>query len=86
MSQSESDHDASEERRKGLEVIYQQVSAQHDKIDDFRGKLLAALPAITGLGLFFGGKLPDSCDHYLLAIGIFGVFASAGLFVHELWY
>jgi len=52
MSQTESDHDASEERRKALEVMYQQVAAQHDKIDDFRGKLLAALPAITGLALF----------------------------------
>jgi hypothetical protein len=85
MCQAQTEHDANEERQKALEVMYQQVAAQHDKIDDFRGKLLAVLPAITGLALFFGGRLPASPDHYLLeAIGIFGALASVGLFVHEL--
>jgi hypothetical protein len=63
--------------------MYEQVASQHDKIDDFRGKLLAVLPAITGLSLFGLGKTDMNCALFP-AIGIVGVFASVGLFVHEL--
>jgi hypothetical protein len=44
--------DAEANHRKALEVMYGQVAAQHDKIDDFRAKLLALVPAATGIGLF----------------------------------
>jgi hypothetical protein len=87
MQQTQGDQDASGERQKALEVMYQQVAAQHDRIDDFRAKLLGLLPAVTGLGLLvtIGEKKPDSLNSdFLAAIGIFGALASIGLLVHEL--
>ena len=38
--------------RQALETMYKEVAAQHDKIDDFRAKLLGFLPIVTGVGLF----------------------------------
>jgi hypothetical protein len=72
------------DHQKALEVMYGKVAAQHDKIDDFRAKLLGFLPVVTGIGLF--ALVTDSSNNpeITLAIGIFGALASIGLFVHEL--
>lgn len=86
MHEAQGDQDANGEWKKALEVMYNQVAVQHDKIDDFRAKLLAALPVITGIGLLaLGDKKPDGLNlDFLAAIGIFGALASIGLLVHEL--
>jgi hypothetical protein len=69
----------------GLEAMYKQVGVQHDRIDDFRAKLLGFLPVVTGVGLFaLVQKEPPNDPGFLVAIGIFGALASIGLFVHEL--
>jgi len=85
MTQSLDKPDQDETRRNALEVMYQQVAAQHDKIDDFRSKLLAALPAIAGLSFFFGpGKSTDLNSELFPIIGILGAFVSIGMLVHEI--
>lgn len=68
----------------GLETIYKQVAIQHDRIDDFRAKLLGFLPAVTGVGLFALVKTEATDPEFLVAIGLFGALAAMGLFVHEL--
>jgi hypothetical protein len=67
--------------------MYKQIASQHDRIDDFRAKLLGLLPAVTGLSLLvtIGEKTPESLNsEFVVAIGIFGALASIGLLVHEL--
>lgn len=86
MQQAQVDQNANETRQKVLELMYQRVAAQHDQIADFRAKLLAALPAVTALGVFAthyknsGSFEPAAFG----ALGILGSLASIGLFVHEL--
>jgi hypothetical protein len=76
------------DEQQALVAMYQQVGAQHDKIDDFRAKLLALLPVVTGIGLFAVlEKDPQvGACHFsaLTTIGIVGALSSIGLFVHEL--
>jgi hypothetical protein len=71
-----------------LETMYKEVAAQHNKIDDFRAKLLGFLPVVTGAGLFAVlEKDPPSTCHFgafTTIIGIVGALSSVGLFVHEL--
>jgi hypothetical protein len=68
-----------------LQIMYDKVATQHDRIDDFRAKLLALLPIATGIGLFALVKDAPTRDvGFFLAIGIFGAISSVGLFVHEL--
>jgi hypothetical protein len=67
-------------------TLYDEVASQHDKIDDFRAKLLGFLPIVTGIGLF--ALLKDDALSkdvgFFPAIGLFGALSSIGLFVHEL--
>jgi hypothetical protein len=90
------EEDGGESKRGGgepgaLQAMYDKVTTQHDKIDDFRAKLLGFLPIVTGIGLFALAKdlpkdenLPSGMVELLPAIGLFGALASLGLFVHEL--
>jgi hypothetical protein len=64
--------------------MYDKIAAQHDKIDDFRAKLLGFLPVVTGIGLFALVKEKPGSPELIAAIGFFGAIASIGLFVHEL--
>lgn len=67
---------------------YQEVCENHRAITDFRGKLLALLPAVSGVGIY--ALLPKQGDPHgldpkdLLVIGLFGAVVTFGLFLHEL--
>ena len=77
----------SSDRTENCRVLYEQVCTQHDGIADFRGKLLALLPIASGAGIFLlfenGGILQELSPH-LIAIGLFGIAVTTGLFVYEL--
>jgi hypothetical protein len=79
-----SDKPVSDKPVSQLQIMYDKVATQHDKIDDFRAKLLALLPIATGIGLFALVKDAPNDIGFFLPIGIFGAIASFGLFVHEL--
>lgn len=67
---------------------YREVSQNHRAITDFRGKLLTLLPVVSGVGIYLlipKTTSPSDLDpRYLVAIGLFGVFVTVGLFLHEL--
>jgi hypothetical protein len=68
-----------------LLAAYQAASNRHQQIDEFRGKLLALLPIASGAaGLLLIGK-QDTFGKYLTPIGIYGVAATLGLFIYELY-
>jgi len=67
---------------------YIQVCQHHGAVTDFRGKLLTLLPLASGTGIYL--LIPKQGDPnqpnptYLVAIGIFGLLVTLGLFLHEL--
>lgn len=64
---------------------YTEVCKTYHAISDFRGKLLALLPIVSGAGislLISKNHSPDST--HLLAVGIFGILVTLGLFFYEL--
>ena len=64
---------------------YTEVCKTYHAISDFRGKLLALLPIVSGAGislLISKNHSPDSS--LFLAAGIFGVLVTLGLFFYEL--
>jgi hypothetical protein len=69
-------------------TAYKEVCNNHRAVSDFRGKLLALLPAISGAGIFVllpKNGTPEAVNPiYLFGIGIFGFLVSCGLFLHEL--
>lgn len=70
-----------------VEVLYEQVCSQHDGIADFRAKLLALLPIASGAGIFLlfeKGGIPPALSPHLVAIGLFGIAVTTGLFFYEL--
>ena len=71
--------------REVLQTVYTEVCKAHNDIADFRAKLLALLPIASGTGLLFIILRTQPIPPYpLLAIGIFGVLFTLGLFVYEL--
>jgi hypothetical protein len=69
-----------------LKTIYDQVCATHNAIADFRAKLLALLPISSGTGIFLllSDKVPPQAMSHLVAVGIFGVLVTIGLYLYEL--
>ena len=71
-----------------LKTIYEKYCESYHKVDDFRGKLLALLPLVSGIGI--SGILLNSKAHesalseYFPAIGAFGFLISLGLTIYEL--
>jgi hypothetical protein len=69
-------------------TVYREVCQNHRAITDFRGKLLALLPVVSGVGLYlliFKKASPSDLNpRYLVAIGIFGFVVTVGLFLHEI--
>jgi hypothetical protein len=67
---------------------YKEVCQNHRAVTDFRGKLLTLLPLVSGAGIYV--LLPkqsspsDLRPAYLIAIGVFGVLVTVGLFLHEI--
>jgi hypothetical protein len=77
------------ERRTHLVAEYQEVCRSHAGITDFRAKLLALLPIAsgTGIGLLViqgDGALSTTDAGLLIALGVFGVLVTTGLFFYEL--
>lgn len=68
-----------------LRMAYQEVCKSHAGIADFRAKLLALLPIVSGAGAFVGFEKFSGPQRWLLGpIGLFGIAATLGLFVYEL--
>jgi hypothetical protein len=69
------------------QTLYEQVCRQHDEIQHFRAKLLSLLPIASAGGIFFlvkDGGIWQNLYPHLLAIGLFGIAVTAGLFEYEL--
>lgn len=78
-----------QERRKLLLAEYQEVCKSHAGITDFRAKLLALLPIVsgTGVGLLViqGDAVKSTTEAGLLVVlGIFATIVTIGLFLYEL--
>jgi hypothetical protein len=59
--------DMTERQASALKAMYEEVAKQHDRIDDFRAKLLGILPFVTG-GLFaLVGKAPPGDPKFVMA-------------------
>ncbi len=66
------------------DVLYREMCSSHDRIADFRTKLLALLPIASGAGLFLllDGQTAERSQ--LGPIGLFGFAVTLGLFLYEL--
>ena len=66
---------------------YSELCSSYRAIDDFRSKLLAGLPFVSGTGISLlaskSNSLPD--ENLFLPIGIFGFFITLGLFIFEIY-
>lgn len=71
-----------------LRTGYREVCQNHRAVTDFRGKLLTLLPVVSGVGIYL--LIPKTANPgdldptYLVAIGLFGVLVTLGLFLHEI--
>jgi hypothetical protein len=65
-------------------TAYDAVCRAHDGIIDFRGKLLALLPIASGAGIFLLLTVPADSTKHLVAISLYGVLITLGLFFYEL--
>lgn len=74
-----------QEGQGNLVAAYQAACDRHHQIDEFRGKLLALLPAVSGAGGLVLLKYNSTFKDYLTAIGIYGFAATLGLFIYELY-
>jgi hypothetical protein len=68
---------------------YDEVCRAYERIDDFRAKLLGALPVVSGVGLFVllgnGGVAAAGSDNwkFLTFAGSFGTMVTIGLLLYE---
>ena len=68
-----------------LEPLYAEICKAHGAITDFRGKLLALVPTLSGAAFaLIIGTHKDGDPRLLLLVGIFGVAVTLGLFCYEL--
>jgi hypothetical protein len=72
--------------------IYDQLCQSYRAIDDFRSKLLGALPIVTGVGIFSMSKQLETATtvrwevkQIYAAVGVFGALVTAGLFAYEIY-
>src|SRR5215207_11620328 len=64
---------------------YTEVCRSYHGISEFRGKLLALLPIVSGAGISLLISKNYSFDSsHLLAVGLFGALVTLGLFFYEL--
>ena len=73
------------EKEQILLAEYTEVCRSFHGISEFRGKLLALLPIVSGAGisLLISGNYAIDSSH-LSAVGIFGALVTLGLFFYEL--
>jgi hypothetical protein len=68
-----------------MQLLYGEVCNAYHAITEFRGKLLALVPVVSGAGFTLIIDSPGDVDQrLLLPVGIFGLAATVGLFVYEL--
>jgi hypothetical protein len=68
-----------------LVTEYTEVCKSYHAISDFRGKLLALTPIVSGTGIsLLIGKNYSIDSLHLLAVGAFGILVTLGLFFYEL--
>jgi hypothetical protein len=85
MSLSPEDRMVNEVRVNALEPLYAEVCKAHGAITDFRGKLLALVPTLSGAAFtLIIGTRKDFDLRLLLPVGLFGVAVTLGLFCYEL--
>lgn len=74
-----------EARTTAVQLLYAEVCKAHGAITNFRGKLLALVPTLSGaaFALIIGTRM-DFDPRLLLPVGIFGVVVAVGLFCYEL--
>ncbi len=72
-----------------VQAAYMETCKSYHRIDDFRAKLLALLPSVSGVGIFF--LLRDLVDSqktldqkYVTAAALLGLLVSLGLYFYEL--
>lgn len=64
---------------------YTEICRSYHGISEFRGKLLALLPIVSGAGISLLVSKNYAIDSsHLLAVGIFGALVTLGLFFYEL--
>jgi hypothetical protein len=72
-------------RPTALEPIYAEVCKAHGAINDFRGKLLALVPTLSGAAFaLIIGTRKDFDLRLLVPVGLFGAAVTLGLFCYEL--
>ncbi len=71
-----------------VKTAYTETCTSYHRIDDFRGKLLALLPSVSGVGIFF--LLRDLADcpkkfdpKYVTGPALLGLLVSLGLYFYE---
>jgi len=68
-----------------LLASYTEVCKSYHAISEFRGKLLALIPIVSGTGISLLINKSYSVDStHLLAVGTFGMLVTLGLFFYEL--
>jgi hypothetical protein len=74
----------SADQRRALEAIHAEVCSNHQSIADFRAKLLALLPTVSGAAIFVLLARSHVDESQLAAIGLFGFAVTFGLFMYDL--
>jgi len=72
-----------------VKTAYTETCESYHRIDEFRGKLLALLPSVSGVGIFtLLRDLDDSQKtfdpKYVMAAALLGLLVSLGLYFYEL--
>jgi len=77
---------SSDDERSALELVYPEIWKSHQAIADFRAKLLALLPTVSGAAIFvlLGRHHEDPDTTPYAAIGLFGFAVTFGLFMYDL--
>jgi hypothetical protein len=69
-----------------VETAYSQLCESYRAIDDFRAKLLGALPAATGAAILLTSKEgPNVLKDWAPEVGLFGGLITCGLFLYEVY-
>jgi len=72
-----------------LKAAYAETCVSYHRIDDFRGKLLALIPTLSGAGIFFvlrdlGDPKNTVQPRYVIGAALFGMLVTLGLYFYEL--
>jgi hypothetical protein len=81
---STADEPPTAEEQRMLELLYPELCKNHNAIADFRAKLLALLPTVSGAAIFLLLARTDTSTAHFAAIGLFGFAVTFGLFMYDL--